>query len=127
MPGGDGTGPAGFGPMTGRAAGYCAGCQVPGYANPSTPRGYWGRGRGGGWERGRWTYGRGWRRWPIQHLAWPSVPGPSPVFPYASSPPDTVSPENEVAALKTRTAAMKQTLDELRRRINELTPKAARA
>ncbi|MBN2210726.1 MAG: DUF5320 domain-containing protein, partial [Sedimentisphaerales bacterium] len=25
MPGGDGTGPAGFGPMTGRAAGFCAG------------------------------------------------------------------------------------------------------
>ncbi|MBC7077615.1 MAG: DUF5320 domain-containing protein, partial [Synergistales bacterium] len=24
MPRGDGTGPAGFGPMTGRAAGYCA-------------------------------------------------------------------------------------------------------
>jgi len=30
MPGGDGTGPAGMGPMTGRAAGYCAGYPVPG-------------------------------------------------------------------------------------------------
>jgi hypothetical protein len=34
MPRGDGTGPAGMGPMTGRAAGYCAGYGVPGYTNP---------------------------------------------------------------------------------------------
>ena len=30
MPAGDRTGPEGFGPMTGRAAGYCAGFEVPG-------------------------------------------------------------------------------------------------
>ena len=34
MPGGDGTGPRGMGPMTGRAAGYCAGYPVPGFMNP---------------------------------------------------------------------------------------------
>jgi len=34
MPRGDGTGPLGSGPMTGRAAGYCAGYPVPGYMNP---------------------------------------------------------------------------------------------
>ena len=34
MPRGDGTGPAGLGPMTGRAAGFCAGFPVPGYMNP---------------------------------------------------------------------------------------------
>jgi hypothetical protein len=34
MPRGDRTGPAGMGPMTGRAAGYCAGYNVPGYMNP---------------------------------------------------------------------------------------------
>ena len=33
MPRGDGTGPGGMGPMTGRAAGYCAGYAVPGYMN----------------------------------------------------------------------------------------------
>jgi len=38
MPRGDGTGPAGFGPMTGRAAGFCAGYPVPGYMNPVTGR-----------------------------------------------------------------------------------------
>jgi hypothetical protein len=34
MPFGDGTGPAGLGPMTGRAAAFCAGFPVPGYINP---------------------------------------------------------------------------------------------
>jgi len=33
MPGGDGTGPRGFGPGTGRKAGYCYGYSMPGYAN----------------------------------------------------------------------------------------------
>jgi len=46
MPGGDGTGPAGMGPMTGRAAGYCAGYGMPGFMNPIPGRGYWGWGRG---------------------------------------------------------------------------------
>jgi len=43
MPRGDGTGPAGMGPMTGRAAGYCAGYPVPGYANPGFFGGGYGR------------------------------------------------------------------------------------
>jgi len=48
MPRGDGTGPAGMGPMTGRGAGYCAGYPVPGFMNPVGGRGYWGWGRGRG-------------------------------------------------------------------------------
>lgn len=40
MPFGDGTGPAGMGAMTGRAAGFCAGYRMPGYRNPSGIRGY---------------------------------------------------------------------------------------
>jgi hypothetical protein len=54
MPGGDRTGPAGRGPMTGRGLGYCAGYPTPGYT-----RGY-GMGLGRGWGRGR---GRGYGRW----------------------------------------------------------------
>jgi len=38
MPRGDGTGPVGLGPMTGRAAGFCAGFPVPGYMNPVNGR-----------------------------------------------------------------------------------------
>jgi hypothetical protein len=51
MPLGDGTGPMGLGPTTGRAAGYCAGFPVPGFTNPiggrlGLGRGWFGRGRG---------------------------------------------------------------------------------
>ena len=45
MPFGDGTGPAGLGPLTGRAAGFCAGYSVPGYMNSGIGRaGYYGSG-----------------------------------------------------------------------------------
>lgn len=61
MPRGDGTGPAGMGSMTGRAAGFCAGYNVPGYVNPVSGRGL-GFGRGRGFGRGL-GFGRGfgWR------------------------------------------------------------------
>lgn len=42
MPGGDGTGPMGMGPMSGRGAGFCAGYGAPGYMNPIPGRGWWG-------------------------------------------------------------------------------------
>ena len=74
MPFGDGTGPMGLGPMTGRRAGFCAGFGVPGFANPMpgypSRYGYpglvpvrprWGWSLGRGW-RGR-GFGRGWPRW----------------------------------------------------------------
>ncbi|MDH7481997.1 MAG: DUF5320 domain-containing protein [Armatimonadota bacterium] len=35
MPKGDGTGPLGLGPMTGRRVGYCAGYCMSGFANPA--------------------------------------------------------------------------------------------
>lgn len=76
MPFGDGTGPMGRGPMTGRGAGFCAGAGRPGFANPlpgrclAVGRGYayaqpyagygyaaWPRGGGRGRGRGRyWMY-----------------------------------------------------------------------
>lgn len=40
MPFGNGTGPAGMGPMTGRGAGFCTGYPMPGYRNPGSMRGY---------------------------------------------------------------------------------------
>jgi len=56
MPRGDRTGPYGMGPMTGRAAGYCAGAGVPGFMNPAFGRG---RGLGFGRSRGFWNQGFG--------------------------------------------------------------------
>jgi len=59
MPRGDGTGPWGTGPMTGRAMGRCAGYETPGFT--TTPG--WGggrRGMGGGRGAG-WPGGRGYR------------------------------------------------------------------
>ena len=72
MPFGDGTGPMGLGPMTGRGVGFCVGFGRPGFTSPmprySQPYGYahlapvwprWGRGFGRGRGRG---FGRGWWR-----------------------------------------------------------------
>jgi hypothetical protein len=58
MPGGDGTGPMGLGPRTGRGAGYCAGFNAPGFANPLPRRGIgFGRGfRGRGFEFRRMAF-----------------------------------------------------------------------
>ena len=51
MPRGDGTGPLGQGPMTGRGAGYCVGFQAAGNIKPVLGRGF-GMGRGRGGRRG---------------------------------------------------------------------------
>ena len=51
MPRGDGTGPLGFGPMTGRSVGFCAGFGVPGYLNPMGIRYGFDFGRGRGFRR----------------------------------------------------------------------------
>jgi len=62
MPRGDQTGPAGMGPMTGRAAGYCAGYSTPGYtrAMGRMPAGVPFRARLSGFSRNRFFgYGSG--------------------------------------------------------------------
>lgn len=56
MPGGDRTGPAGAGPRTGRAQGYCAGRNEPGYVTAGAGRG---GPRAGGRGRGMRRRGRG--------------------------------------------------------------------
>ena len=61
MPGGDGTGPLGYGSKTGRGLGYCAGHNAPGYVNAGFGRRF-GRGFGPRFGRGFWGRGRGFRR-----------------------------------------------------------------
>ncbi len=54
MPRGDGTGPLGRGPMSGRGAGFCAGFGFPGYDNAFPGRRFgMGFGRSRGFDGGR--------------------------------------------------------------------------
>ena len=121
MPGGDGTGPAGLGPMTGRAAGYCAGYPVPGYMNPTGPRGYWGWGRGGGWGGRRPFYGTPVGGQPRAAYGWPAygAAAPSPA-PYAPPFAPTMTKEQQLDGLKGQAEFLESTLDGIRKRIEEL-------
>jgi len=128
MPGGDGTGPGGMGPMTGRAAGFCAGYSVPGYANPVGGRGMgmgWGRGfRGGGFGRGR---GFGWGRagyglpaygGAVNPYAYGDAAGP---YAYGGAPfTPTVAPQQELDSLKGQAEYFEDALDGIKKRIEEL-------
>lgn len=113
MPRGDGTGPAGMGPMTGRAAGYCAGYGMPGYMNPIGGRGYWGWGRGGGRGRG-FGRGFGWARAGYGWPAWgPDAYGGAPFAP-------TMTNEQELAGLKQQAEYFQNALDEIKQRMEQL-------
>lgn len=122
MPGGDRTGPAGMGPMTGRAAGYCAGYPTPGYMSPMPGRGYWGRGGGGGrgwrnmyratgltgWQRGSPGFsGRGVAPW--------GYPGP-----YETPYPYAPTEEQELESLRSEAKYLEDGLNNIRKRMDEL-------
>jgi hypothetical protein len=118
MPRGDGTGPMGMGSMTGRAAGYCAGFNMPGYANPDTGRDFAaGVGRKG-LNCGRGFYGGGHGRRNIFYAT--SLPGwlrgQCSLFPQMNA-----FPENEVINLKSLETSIVEQLEEIRKRISELT------
>lgn len=115
MPRGDRTGPRGEGPMTGRAAGYCAGYSTPGFANPG-----FGRGLGGGWGRGR-GWGRGYQYWRPAYPYTPVSPAPTyPAPPYPAPAPYQMKPEDEIKYLEDVAAQLKKELDGISKRIEEL-------
>jgi len=130
MPGGDRTGPMGMGPMTGRAAGYCAGFGVPGYVNPIPGRGFWGWGRGRGGGRGG---GRGWRNWfcatgltgwQRAAMGYPVFGGVvPPVVPYAAPSAPTMSTEQQLDVLKGQAEYFEDALEGIRKQIEELQAK----
>jgi len=110
MPGRDGTGPLGAGPMTGRAMGNCAVAAGPGYANVAPGRGFPGRGfgRGGG--------GRGWRHWYRAtglpgwiRFGWGEQAAP------AASPSDA-----ERSMLQGQAEMLQQQLDAIKKRLDAL-------
>lgn len=119
MPRGDGTGPWGLGPMTGRAAGYCAGYPVPGFMNPFGGRGF------GWWRPGFGGRGRGWRfryyatgvpGW--MAFGYPAVPYARPVYPVPYGP--AIPREQEVAALQEQAQFLQDQLEEINNRLKEL-------
>jgi len=119
MPRGDGTGPMGLGPMTGRKAGYCAGFPVPGYMNPvSAGRGYfgWGRGffgRGGGRGWRNWYYATGLPGWARASMGYPAFGG---VYPYGAE----ITPKQEADILKNQADILKKQLEDIQSRIEAL-------
>ncbi len=145
MPLGDRTGPMGMGPMKGRAAGYCAGYGVPGYANPVPGRGnylgrggrysgYFGRGRGYRWRN--WFCATGLPGWaraaygqPVlggrgaNPPRWPAWTGPLAYPPYGAgySGPDK---EQELRILKDQADFFAENLEGIKKRIEELEAKS---
>ena len=111
MPGGDGTGPRGLGPMTGRAAGLCAGYPVPGYMNPIPGKGGFGRGRGRGLGHG---FGRGWGRgfgW--DRDSWGFLAGGYSGYP-------EITPKQEADMLKEEANALQEEMKSINDRIQAL-------
>ena len=114
MPRGDRTGPAGMGPMTGRAAGYCAGYPVPGYMNPAPGGGFWGRGRGGGgWGRRNRFYATGLTGQQRSGMGAAAFDAPGPVAP-------GVTDEQELEMLKAEGDRFEGALKEVNARIEQL-------
>jgi hypothetical protein len=109
MPRGDRTGPEGMGPMTGRGAGFCAGYDMPGYANQAPGRGFgfgMGRGRGGGrFGRRNWFYATGLPRWA---RFWGTAPAPQ------------WSEQDEAGALKSQASWLTEQLESIQKRLSEL-------
>ena len=125
MPGGDGTGPGGMGPMTGRGAGYCAGYSMPGFTNPIGGRGLgfgrgrgFGRGLGLGFRGGRGGggyYGASYGGMPAYGAA--AVPYAAPAgVPYSAAP----NSQQELDALKGQSEYFEDALEGIKKRIKEL-------
>jgi hypothetical protein len=120
MPRGDGTGPAGMGPTTGRAAGWCAGYGSPGFVNRgpgwegSGGRGGFGAGRGGGRGHRNWYWATGLTGWQR---------GAMPMAPYAYGPPAAPyqpTRNQELSMLRSQVTLMQDSLESAQERIQEL-------
>ena len=114
MPGGDRTGPEGYGPRTGRSLGYCAGYDSPGFTK-GVPRGRgYGRAWGRGYGRGFWGRGRGfWRRGDYPEPYYEPAPYYRDTYPETSREDEKTHLENIVKDLEGELKAIKERLQEL--------------
>jgi len=110
MPYGDGTGPFGAGPMTGRGLGYCAGAGVPGCS-------FAGGGRGGRGHR-NWYRATGLTRWQRAASGWGVPPVGAPVPPAWGWA--TPTREQRAAALKAQAERLEEALNWVREQIDGL-------
>ena len=108
MPGFDRSGPMGAGPMTGGRRGLCNPATAPGVSAFMGGTGY-GRGFRGGFGRGR-----GWRRGLGRGYGW---------APAAAGPVAAIDSAAELAALRDEAHYLKDSLDAINRRIDELEQK----
>ena len=114
MPGGDGTGPLGQGPMTGRGLGYCAGYAAPGFMAGGRIGLGFRRGFGWGYPHcyyGRPWYGRGW---------WYRGYYPYYGYPYNYNYGAGTATEDEITALKDTLNQISSTLNGISQRISDL-------
>jgi hypothetical protein len=112
-----------MGPMTGRAAGYCAGYSVPGYANPVGGRGFgfgrgFGRGRGG-WGRRNWYYATGLTGWQRAAYGYPAGAAVPYATPYAGVPYAPIK-EQQTDMLKGQAEYLEDQLAGIKKRLEEL-------
>lgn len=112
MPFGDGTGPRGMGPMTGRGAGYCGGYGRPGFTNPAfgPPGGYGYGHRGYGYPGYGAPYGYS---GVIPYI--PPIPGVPPAF--------VMNREQELDYLKNQAQIARSQLEQIESRMRELEKK----
>jgi hypothetical protein len=135
LPRGDRTGPWGWGPMTGRAAGYCAGYPVPGYMNPIPGYGRgWGRGWGRGYGRGGGRgFGRGWRwyapQYPYANPPQRQIPPLQHPYPIYAYPPvvQSLPAGQEVEALENYKKELEAERTDLEQEMNEIETKIKEA
>jgi hypothetical protein len=99
--------------MSGRAAGFCAGFQMPGFMNPVGGRGGFGMGRGGGRGRGG---GFGWRN-QFYATGLPGWARSGYGYPFPAAAPNT---EQELAGLKQQAEYIQNTLSSVNSRIQQL-------
>ena len=125
MPRGNRTGSQNMGPMTGRDAHYSAGYPVPGFANLNGGRGMgYRRGFGGGERRGfRGGYGAAAPLNPMDPAYMgeaPFIPPTPPAAGYGDPYGPAGNPEQELDMLKNQTSYIEETLENIKKRINEL-------